>query len=135
MDRTCARPQLSAHPISLNSRSLNFPIYQNMGFGVGWAKGGRLCPRPIINQEVQRPLLEKPGTPRKRHRLRNLFLAVMALAALVLWQLGPVTHGVASIETGLHQAQGTRSLLAGFIHIAITQIKATLGPLVQQIFH
>lgn len=77
----------------------------------------------------------KPGTPRKRHRLRNLFLAVMALAALVLWQLGPVTHGVASIETGLHQAQGTRSLLAGFIHIAITQIKATLGPLVQQIFH
>ncbi|MDA8194248.1 MAG: hypothetical protein M0Z53_09670 [Thermaerobacter sp.] len=71
----------------------------------------------------------------RRHRVRNLILAVTTLIGLALWQLGPVIQGVAAVEHGLQQAEGTRSVLAGFIHAAIRQAQATLGPLLQHLVH
>lgn len=71
----------------------------------------------------------------RRHRMRNVLLAVTTLVGLVLWQLGPVISGVAALEHGLQQAEGTRSVLAGFIQAAIRQAQATLGPLLQHLVH
>lgn len=66
----------------------------------------------------------------RRHPVRNTLLILIALAALVLWQLPPVLHGLAAVQTGLRQAEGTRSVLAAFIHLAISQIRQWAGPVV-----
>lgn len=71
---------------------------------------------------------ENPG-----HPFRNLLVATLLVAALILWQLTPIVHGLHYLDSLLARAEGPRRLIIGLIHSGYARIVALVRPLVHKV--
>lgn len=72
---------------------------------------------------------------KKPHPFRTALWISLALAALVLWQLNPIIHGLHSLDATLGQAEGLRQVVGGILTTSYHRIVNTIGPIVHHIIH
>lgn len=67
------------------------------------------------------------------HPFRNALIISLVLAALILWQLGLVIHGLNTVVSTLVRAEGVRHVMAEYLAVAYHKVVALVLPLVQRI--
>ncbi len=70
---------------------------------------------------------------KKGHPFRNALLISLALAALVLWQLNPIIHGLHSTAEALGHAESFRKVVIGLIKIGYQRASAAIAPLIHRV--
>jgi hypothetical protein len=69
----------------------------------------------------------------KGHPFRNVLVVSLLLAALILWQLTPIIHGLHYLESLLTRAEGPRRIIISLIHLGYTKLVSLVSPLIHKI--
>ncbi len=69
----------------------------------------------------------------RRHPFRNALILSLIIAALILWQLNPIIHGIHGLYTILLRAEGIRRVVAGLLTVGYHKAAAIVTPLVHRI--
>lgn len=75
----------------------------------------------------------EPADLSKGHPFRNVLIVSLIVAALVLWQLTPVIHGLNSVGIFLGHAQGVRRIIAGLLSVGYHRAEQWVVPLIHRI--
>lgn len=73
--------------------------------------------------------------PPAGHPFRNALVISLALAALILWQLSFIIHGLNTLASTLVRAQSTRQVIADFLKVAYHKVIALALPLIHRLTH
>ncbi len=65
----------------------------------------------------------------KKHYMRNIFLIMILLAAVILWQLNPIINALGTVQHALTHAEGTRAVFASILSSLYDKIQQVAGPL------
>lgn len=76
----------------------------------------------------------KEGTDQpKGHPFRNVLLVSLVVAAVILWQLAPIIHGLHTVDAFLTRAEGPRRIIAGLLKLGYQHLIAWIAPLVHRV--
>lgn len=78
-----------------------------------------------------------PGGPRKhkskKHYLRNILITLLLIAAIVLWQLIPIIHGLGTVQQALTHAEGIRAVFAAILSSIYEKVQHVALPLFKRL--
>lgn len=69
----------------------------------------------------------------KRHPFRNALIVSLVIAAVILWQLNPILHGIHDVHAALLKAEGIRRTLAGLLSVGYHKVDAWISPLAHKV--
>jgi len=67
------------------------------------------------------------------HPFRNVLMASVLLAALIVWQLNAVMHGLSAVHTWLGHVEGPRRIIIGLVSIGYHRLTSFILLLIHRI--
>lgn len=76
----------------------------------------------------------KEGTDQpKGHPFRTVLIVSLVLAALILWQLAPIIHGLHALETLLTRVERPRRIIVGLVKLGYHRLISVVASLIHQV--
>lgn len=69
----------------------------------------------------------------KGHPFRNALVVSIVLAALIMWQLTPIIHGLHFLESFLTRVEGPRRIIVGLLNTGYHKLSSLVSPVIQQV--